>query len=360
MMEKVFKQSSFSRSLINESKLGAYYTDVNHCERIGQLFKWPEDNVTVLEPSVGNAAAVVAVTKDCPNKEIYGVELNTDTYTQLKERGDCDHVLNADFLNGVKISNSRFTFVFANPPYGVHQEKNERLEKLFLEKLTGYMTAGGVLAYVIPYLVLKDDEFIKCFCNRFNPLVVFKFDDDEYKKFKQVVIIAVKRSSMGCFSQWREQFKSSVGNLDKIPYLPELGAQIKMKVPVPTATSEIEYFTTLRFDAKAAGEILERSALYGSFVQKVFLPDYQVMELGNPPVPLKKDLLYLIAVSGGGQGKVGSEENNDVHLQRGVVKVIKENHIEVIGDGKSVLKESSFSKIAISVIQNDGTISTLE
>lgn len=359
-MEKIFKQNSFSRSLINESKLGAYYTDVNHCERIGQLFKWPEDNVTVLEPSVGNAAAVVAVTKDCPNKEIYGVELNTDTYNEVKERGVCNHLLNADFLNGVKISNSKFTFVFANPPYGVHQENNERLEKLFLEKLTGYMTAGGVIAYVIPYSVLREDSFMKCFLNRFNPLVVFKFDDDEYQKFKQVVVIAVKRRSLGCFVQWRERFESSIEDLEKIPYLPELGAPIKTKVPVPSATSEIEYFTTLKFDAKAAGEMLEGSALYGSFAHKAFLPDYQVMELGNPPVPLKKDLLYLIAVSGGGQGKVGSEENNDVHLQRGVVKVIKENHITINESGSTVLKESSFSKIAISVIQNDGTITTLE
>ncbi len=43
--------------------------------------------------------------------------------------------------------------------------------------------------------------------------------------------------------------------------------------------------------------------------KKGILPSYTATELGHPAIPLKKDLLYLCAISGGGQGLTGSEEN---------------------------------------------------
>lgn len=39
MMEQIIKQNMFSRTLFNESKLGAYYTDPVHAAKIGRLFR---------------------------------------------------------------------------------------------------------------------------------------------------------------------------------------------------------------------------------------------------------------------------------------------------------------------------------
>lgn len=39
--------SRFSRLRANESKLGAYYTDVAHCRDLRKLFRFPEDEVCV-------------------------------------------------------------------------------------------------------------------------------------------------------------------------------------------------------------------------------------------------------------------------------------------------------------------------
>ena len=36
MMEQIIKQNMFSRTLFNESKLGAYYTDPVHAAKIGK------------------------------------------------------------------------------------------------------------------------------------------------------------------------------------------------------------------------------------------------------------------------------------------------------------------------------------
>ncbi len=361
MSNDVFKQNSFSRSLANERKMGAYYTDLDHCRRIGNLFSFPDDQeVCVLEPSIGDGSAVLSVLNKCNrnNIKIFGVELNPGTYDSIKESGKFDYLINADFLNGVKISHSSFSFCFANPPYGNDKDSGKRLESLFIDKMYHYISNNGLLALVIPYYVLVDESFLKGFFSRYQPIAEFKFDDNVYSEFKQIVVIAIKRPSIGYLKQTYDIYLEKVNSIDKLPYLPFQDPDQKLIVP-PSKESSIEYFTTLLFDKKAAASKLKYSALYPLMTERIFVPSYCATELGQPPIPLKKDLLYLCAISGGGQGLVGSEENRDLHLQRGVAKVVKEIEEREV-NGQPEIVEKSFTKICLNVIENDGLITTLE
>lgn len=59
----IHKQSSFSRTVATEQKMGAYYTDIGICRRIHSLFSFPaEDECYILKPSIGDARTVLAVT----------------------------------------------------------------------------------------------------------------------------------------------------------------------------------------------------------------------------------------------------------------------------------------------------------
>lgn len=351
----------FSRTLANQAKMGAYYTDVDHCRRIGQLFAFPQEEVCVLEPSIGDASAVNAVTAGCEKRKLFGVELNPQTVEELKEKNACDYLLHADFLNGVKISNKAFSFVFANPPYGENKDKKERLELMFLEKIVKYICADGILVYIIPYYVLTDEKFMKAYMHTFNPYAVFRFDDNEYKKYQQIVLIGGKRKSFGYMAKWMERFKEMTASLDEMAYLPKMGEEIQRKIQVlPSSESKVEYFTTLEFDAKAAGEYLAQSSLYSLVAEKAFIPEFQATKLGSPPTPLKKDLLYLCSIAGCGQGIVGSEDEKDLHLQRGSAKVVKTVTPKVDEKGNSILVESSFTKIMLTIIENTGEITVLE
>ena len=158
--ESCYKENSFFQSAQNVRKLGAYYTDVDHCRRIGNLFDFDQaEEICVLEPSIGDGQAVFTVTGGRENCKIFGVELNRDTYTEcLQDNPKFTAVLNEDFLKGVKISNNKFSFCFANPPYGESAEEKKRLEQLFLERIAGYMRNGGYLALVIPYGVFKEEK----------------------------------------------------------------------------------------------------------------------------------------------------------------------------------------------------------
>ena len=62
-MEEVKKQSRFTRLKYNEAKMGAYYTDPQHCRYISRFLQFPEeDEVCCLEPSIGDGKAILTVT----------------------------------------------------------------------------------------------------------------------------------------------------------------------------------------------------------------------------------------------------------------------------------------------------------
>lgn len=354
----MFKQNSFSRSLANDLKMGAYYTDVAHCKRIGNLFEFPEEEVCVIEPSIGNAEAVLAVTRksERPNIKLFGVELNPVTHRELEESKKVDYLLCADFLNGVKISHNCFSFCFANPPYGVAQDEHKRLETLFVDKVANYITVDGILALVIPYYVLTDEGFLKTFFKWFQPLSEFRFDDDVYAQFKQIVVIGMKRKSIGYLRSSYDDYFQRISNVEDFPYLPKADEEVTRLKVRSSLETKIEYFTTLEFDAAKASEKLHTSPLYGIMKDKIFVPKYHSTKLGRPPVPLKKDFLYLCGISGGGQGLVGNEEMRDLHLQRGVVKT--ETVEEMSEDGKEMIQRT-YAKVSLNIIQNSGEISVL-
>ena len=197
--------------------------------------------------------------------------------------------------------------------------------------------------------------------SRFTPLAVFKFDDKEFEKYHQVVVIAQKRSREGYLRDWYEKFKEQICEISNISYLPKIDEPVDRKIPVPPSSDEkLTYFTTREFDAENAGKRLMGSNLYLMIGKKGILPSYTATELGHPAIPLKKDLLYLCAISGGGQGLTGSEENRDLHLQRGVAKVVTNQFLKKKGEDKAECVETSSTKITLNIIENDGTITVLE
>jgi hypothetical protein len=162
---------------------------------------------------------------------------------------------------------------------------------------------------------------------------------------------------------WYDHYKDSIADLSEIPYLPEENEDVGKKIPVPPSDDErIQYFTTLQFNADEAMEHLNLTNLYDVVGKKCFPKEYQALSLGNPPVPLSKDNSYLMAMCGAGQGFAGSVEDKDLHLQRGVVKVIEEHQINCLNgeSEKQELVETTHSKMVLVTLENSGRITILE
>ena len=364
---EMYKENSFFQAATNIKKMGAYYTDAGHCERIGMLFDFDmAEEICVLEPSVGDGSALMAVTGNRTNIKRFGVEINKETYQMhLKDNKNFVSVLNEDFLRGVKISHGVFSFCFANPPYGEQKEEsgNKRLELLFLERISYYLKSEAYLVYVIPYHVFVEEKFCRAIMSRYQVCSYYRFDEKEFEKYHQVAVILRKKKSgqSGYLRSDFEKFFDKVRNFNEIPYLPKSPEKVESRYEVlPSRDLDIEYFTTMQFRPEEASENLQISPLYDFIGSSLFPKVYSGCDLNRPIVPVSKDIAYLLAVSGGGQGLAGNEDEGTLHLQRGVARRIEEDTVNRDDEGVAqTITSRSYTKIRLNIIQNNGRITQL-
>lgn len=357
--------TTFTRTSANIEKMGAYYTDVSHCRVLGQMFKWPEEEVSVIEPSIGDGSAVFALTdvEENPNIKIFGVELNDEVADKLKTDERMEDLLKADFLNGVRIKNNAFSFCFGNPPYMEDSIDGEgRLELQFLQKVTNYLTKDGVICWVIPYRIFVEEKFFRFWHTRYDTLGVYRFWDEEFAKYKQVALIGRKCRTRVFLKGDFDNIKEKYNSLDKIEILPKKFDGEKIEIS-PSSAEEVTLFEPMVFDENEALGVLIKA---GNDLDKLFsvyasVPKYKSSDVGSPPIPPKNDSMYLLSVCGVGSGKAG-EEGKDLHLQRGVAEVVEDEVTEVEGEGKNkkcVNKVTTRTAIKMTVIQCDGQITHL-
>ncbi|MGE4283061.1 MAG: DUF6094 domain-containing protein [Clostridia bacterium] len=357
-MENVQNQSRFDRSLYNDKKQGAYFTDLENARLIASFFEFPDEEVCCLEPSIGDGSAVAAITgKDKGNNvTIFGAEINRERYNVAKNNPHIDYVVMADFLQGFKMTNGKCSFCMANPPYGKSM-LGERYEKAFLRRIDNYMMPGGILCFIIPYYVfLDDDTFAQIFTNRFDILSILKFRQPEFNKFKQVAVIAVKKQKNSPNNEMANQIVQYISNIDTVYEIP-LNVPNRIKVP-PSSSSSIAVFEGTGVDLEDIKNLPNSSKLFNLFAEKTFFAD-SFSKLGQPPILPGKDHLYLLSVCGYSEGRMGSEENKDVHLCRGNVIEGETRTVENHPDGRVIVKVKTYKKTVVNIIENDGSITEL-
>lgn len=362
-------QNTFSRVTGNDRRMGAFYTDPAHCRDLGNYFCFSEkEETTVLEPSIGDATAVELITKATENSniKIFGVELNSEVAKETKKKETIEECIEADFLEGVRIKNNAFAFCFGNPPYAIDDigDECQRTEKQFLEKVTNYLIKDGLLCWVIPYHIFIERNHFRYLIGHYDILNVLRFRESEYVKYKQIAIIAKKRSPRIFL---KEEVDRAIGTyaLDALPVLSDIPIEVYQVPALPKET--VTLFCCKKFNVQEAYETLHQMGDMESlqdlhkYVDKTITTEkFVVNNLGKPPIPLKKDSLYLLATSGAGQGLTGSEETFDLHLQRGVAEVIEESEFHTDEKGNEIEKVTSRTKVTMTVVETSGKITVLE
>lgn len=357
MNEQVKKQSRFFQTRENVAKLGAYYTDPEHCRMIAKILDFPEEDVCCLEPSIGDANAVCIVTEKekCQNIKIYGVDLNQKTADTTVLNPYVEECLWGDFLTDVIISHKAFSFCFSNPPYGDLNET--RQEILFLNKLLSYLTIDAVLVYIVPYQVVANQEFQRVWTAGLTVEKIFRFHEKEYEKWKQVVLIGRKKDKKVKNQDQSKEVAFEFPKVEEISLLPMdyQGNRIKVN---PSFATGITTFTTKEFHFERALNYVKKSSLR-KFVKEITQQElYMSDRLSRPPIMPNAGQMYLMAISGAGQGIVGSEETKDLHLQRGVVKNVEESEIRESEQGV-VEAVRKYAKISFSIVEDSGDIHSI-
>lgn len=367
-------ENNFHQRRMNDAKMGAYYTDVAHCRDIHKMLRFSTAEETlVLEPSIGDGSAVKAVTgvEKNPNIKIFGVELNDAVADATAEDSHMTSVLKGDFLSEVVISNRMFSFCFANPPYRnvdslederERFEKADRIERQFLEKISNYMRSEGILVWVVPYNVFHEPRHLSFWMQRFETLAAYKFRDEEFQKYKQIVVVGKRRH--GIISVYKEARESMERDLllEKLEVLPTKFDETQIINVPPSPLSDLKTFRTKSFDSNTAAQYLREHPTETEDMEKAIgkvieVPVYDTKRILKPPMPLKRANKAVLISCGIGSGLAG-EDGKDLHLQRGSVNEIEESEVVNVG-GKKILKVRTRSVINLVLVENNGNIREL-
>jgi hypothetical protein len=326
-------------------KMGYYPTPLSVIDRARYFLLFPEDNVNFLDPCCGEGLALKNLVKG-HEAGTYGIEL--DGYRAEEAKANLDHVLKGSYEDA-RISNAAFSCLFLNPPYDWDtsgEPNGERKEKAFLRGTVKYLQPEGVLIYIVPQKNVSRDV-AKILSYRFEDFNVFRFPDEEYQQYKQIVVFGAKKQENYLNGRKFDRLRNIPNEtLEEIPYPQKPVYELPSSKPMNLFRSSV-------IDEAELEKELKKSVLWEK------LKGYRRQSQKNverPPLPLHTGHLGLLLASGCLDGIVG--EGRDRHIVRGKVEKVSYKQDEYQGD-VLIEKETETHRVSIKILKKDGEIITL-
>ncbi len=175
--------------LEGQAKAGFYPTPLEVARLIGSCLVAGGDS-HLLDPCCATGEALERVRlsmQGYARNTTHGVELEQERAQEAVL--ELDNVLVGDSLKAK--ARGGFSLLYLNPPYD--QADGKRLELKFLWHWQRALLPGGVLVYVVPEKYLP--EYAGTLTAQFENLSVYRFPDEHYDAFKQVVVFGIKRAT---------------------------------------------------------------------------------------------------------------------------------------------------------------------
>lgn len=194
-----------------QSKLLYYPTPNSVVDLIATWFK-VDHPVRLADPCCGTGEALRRFADTLGVKvETWGIELSNSRAAQAAQV--LDHVLPTSFyaMTPSRWSSASVGLVFNNPPYDWSdiverdekgRERRIRHELLFVENVTRKIVSGGHQVIIIPRAILGDEQVVSAAMRErfarhalgwYEQVIVTRFPDGEYERFKQVVVFAINK-----------------------------------------------------------------------------------------------------------------------------------------------------------------------
>lgn len=333
--------------LMNNIKLGYYPTDPDNIALLLRGIKFPEGVTTnLLDPCCGCGKALRQLAQG-NNCYAYGVELDESRAEEAQTR--LHRVGFGSFFHS-SISREAFHLLFLNPPYlSVINENGgrSRHEKRFLIESLPALAYGGLLIYVIPYYRLTPD-ICRILVDNFDDLTVWRFTESEFRKFKQVAVLGV-RKPRGTELQdtlWLEELASAPMSIRSLAELPEERYAL-LSYPI-----EVNTFKGERFNQKELEQQLRRCNSFAQMMARSELDS----GVKRPLLPLSISQIGLIGGSGMINGLIACDTP---HIIKGrIVKVIRtESEEKFSAQGNHIgseVKETITNKMIFNVLTPNG------
>ena len=326
---------------MNSVRLGYYPTDPAHVAYIRRALVFPEGKtVNLLDPCCGEGNALSQLGAG-ENAATYGAELDDSRAEAAQEQ--LDHVAMGSYYFS-RISRSAFHLLFLNPPY-LQLYGGARSEKRFLGEGYDHLMLGGVLACIIPYYRLTEDV-CRFLAAHFNSLMAYRFCEEEFRKFRQIAVLGVRKPRaenprMARLLELASLSPDKLPTLDQIP----LGSY-----PLPDAEKAVPLFQGARFNVR---ELADQMRRMGSM-----LPQKSTLD-GREKRPLLPLTIGQIGLVGGSGLINGLIECDAPHVLKGrVVKAVRrrtgEQYDETDGTTTTEIIETTSNKMVFNVLTPQG------
>ena len=342
--------------LAAQAKMGYYPTPKRVTSIIVSYLKRQREGIIrILDPCAGEGTAVKLIGDEL-KAETYGIEIDIERGRVAKEI--LTKCLITDYQN-TRISHGSFSLLYLNPPYDWtvkkdEIEKSERYERTFLRDCVSYLCKGGILVYLIPQRRL-DGQIARMLSYRFEHIKVFRFPEDEYKAFRQLVIFGVIKKRPNKDDQTAD-YLNKCGKLQAIvPYLPKELSHI-YEVPVSPAKANF-LFKSKHIDPEELAEEILEYGLFGQF--KEMTTPLKIAEKIKPIMPLRHGHLAQILACGLMNGVVWDNDKKNPLLVKGVTKKEVKYAIEKNGDTEKHI-ETDQIKIIINAFNRKGEMLTIQ
>lgn len=300
--------------LMNNVRLGYYPTDSENIAHILRGVRFPASVVSnLLDPCCGCGKALRQLAQG-NNCYAFGVELDECRAEEAQTRL---HRVGVGSFFHSRISSEAFHVLFLNPPYlSVLNESGNRArhEKRFLVESLNHLMIDGLLIYIIPYYRLTPD-ICRILCDNFSDISVWRFTDGEFKKFKQVALLGLRKR--------RRDDPAGADVLEKLAYspttLPCITELQEDRYSIPALSKTVEIFKGEKFNEKELEQQLRRSDSFKKLMARSELDNADK----RPLLPLSIGQVGLI----GGSGMInGLIECDTPHVIKG--RIIKVKHVE--------------------------------
>ena len=334
--------------LAGRIKMGYYPTPLEVVDRIKSFINFGSAEFAALDPCVGCGTALAHLLEGTKGAG-YGIELDE---TRAKEARGRLHKVVKGAYEKARVSHTAFSLMLLNPPYdteaAAYREREERKEKTFLCSSLYHLVHGGILVYIIPQKQLTPDV-VKVLSYRFQDLQVFRFQDEKYEAYNQVVVFGVrkKRPSQDKKAEASILHAAFLGeHLDEIPFMEKpVYVLPPSKVPVPTFIPGV-------VDQEELAELALSSPLWNRLGEVASTSVDKV----SPPLPLHQGHVALLLASGLLDGEVGTGSLRHLVRGRAVRTTIKE---EELTDSGTKMIERDVMTVKVKMLLPNGQIKEL-
>jgi len=338
------------------AKMGYYPTPEALTPIIARYLKSKDQGISrIFDPCAGEGTALRAI-GDHLGAETYGIEIDKKRGKAAQQK--LTRCLSTDYQRA-QITPRFANLLWLNPPYDWAAKKDEletseRYERTFLRDTIKYLTPGGVLVYLIP-LKRLDRTIAKMLSYRFEKIRVYRFPEELYQRFKQIVLLGTLKKTPSTDENAYELLKDAGNGKIEIPYLPEVPDNIYEVPPSPPLKKFL--FRTLEINPQELEEEIVQYGLNEEIERMNTI--HSLSEKMTSIMPLRHGHLAQLIACGFIKGVVFDKDQKNPLLVKGRTKKAVDYRIEKEGNTEKHI-ETDRLVITINAINQQGEILTIQ